>query len=103
MPAVLQLGAITDKNPLWEKCLRHTYKFGDAALITANAGQLISHDRIDNALHGSEYQTGLQGRGVCHGRQGNDIANFLTVGVTPTVALCRLALSGLPLRNTSLV
>ena len=83
--------------------MRHTHKFGDAALVTTNPGQLLPHDGVDHALHGGEYQTGLQGRGLRHGRQGNDIVDFLTVGVTPAAALCRLRRSEFVLRHTSLV
>ncbi len=89
-----QFRGITKKNPLREDSLRHADEFGHSSLITANGGELFTHDRINNALHGGENQARWQARWNVargdHGRQGNQIPDFLTVGVTPASSLCRL-------------
>ena len=89
-----QFRGITKKNPLREDSLRYADEFGHAALVTPNGGELFTHDRINNALHGGENQARCQARwsvaGVYHGRQGNQIPDFLTVGVTQAFSLCRL-------------
>jgi hypothetical protein len=89
-----QLRGITKKNPLREDSLRHAHEFGHTALVTANGGELFTHDRVNNALHGSKKQARWRAwwsvAGVDHGRQGNQIPDFLTVGVTPASSLCRL-------------
>ena len=91
-----QFRGITKKNPLLEDSLRYAHEFGHTALVTADGGELFAHDRVDNALHGGEYQAWQVLRGVAgvdHGRQGNQIPDFLTVGVTQALSLCRLARS----------
>ena len=89
-----QFRGITKKNPLREDSLRHADEFCHASFITADTGELFTHDRINNALHGGEKQARWQARwsvaGVGHGRQGNQIPDFLTVGVTQAFSLCRL-------------
>ena len=77
--------------------MRYAHEFGHAALVPANGGELLAHDRVNNALHGGEDQARWQVLwrvgGVDHGRQGNQIPDFLTVGVTQALSLCRLARS----------
>ena len=70
--------------------MRYADKLSDAPLITAESGELIAHHRIDNPLHRSEYQSRYIALQCDHGRQGNDIPDFLTVGVTSGAGLCRL-------------
>ena len=74
--------------------MRYAHEFGHAALVTADGGELFAHDRVNNALHGGEdqarWQTLWRVAGVDHGRQGNQIPDFLTVGVTQALSLCRL-------------
>ena len=70
--------------------MRDTHKFRDTALVAAEAGQLVTHYRVQHPLHGGENQSGRALTGSYHGRQGNEIANFLTVGVTSESSLCRL-------------
>ena len=73
--------------------MRYAHEFGHAALVTANGGKLLAHDRVNNALHRGEYQAwqALRGAaGVDHGQQSNQIPDFLTVGVTQALSLCRL-------------
>ena len=70
--------------------MRDTHKLCDAALVAAEVGQLFTHDRVQHSLHGGEDQSGRALTGGNHGRQGNEIANFLTVGVTSEASLCRL-------------
>ena len=70
--------------------MRYADKLSDAPLITAESGELIAHHRIDYPLHGSEYQSRSIALWCDHGRQGNDIPDFLTVGVTSGAGLCRL-------------
>ena len=92
-----QLRGITKKNPLREDSLRYADEFGHATLVTANGGELFTHDRINNAFHGGENQARWRARWsvarVDHGRQGNQIPDFLTVGVTQAFSLCRLLCS----------
>ena len=92
-----QFRGITKKNPLREESLRYADEFGHASFITADAGELFTHDRVNNALHGSENQARWRAwwsvAGVDHGRQGNQIPDFLTVGVTQAFSLCRLLCS----------
>ena len=91
-----QSRGITKKNPLREDSLRYAHEFGHAAFVTANGGQLCAHDRVYNPLHGSENQAwwlAFYGAGVVHGRQGNQIPDFFTVGVTEASSLCKLLLS----------
>ena len=89
-----QFRGITKKNPLREDSLRHAHEFGHAALVTANCSELFAHDCVNNALHGSKKQARWQAcwgvAWVDHGRQGNQIPDFLTVGVTQAFSLCRL-------------
>ena len=74
--------------------MRYADEFGHAALVTANGGELFTHDRVNNALHGGENQARWWAlwsvAEVDHGRQGNQISDFLTVGVTQARTLCRL-------------
>ena len=73
--------------------MRYAHEFGHAALVTADGSELFAHDCVNNALHGGEDQALYGVAGVDHGRQGNQIPDFLTVGVTQALSLCRLALS----------
>ena len=95
-----QFRGITKKNPFWEDSLRHAHEFGHAALVTAKGGELFTHNRVNNTLHRSENQARLWAMWrvarVDHGRQGNQIPDFLTVGVTQALSLCRLPRSVQP-------